>query len=169
MRFVAVIAIWVILIGGLQLFLGHRQSLAPMKNHTQAHATGLYRLDITSTFTAKTDPFALNIEGDDSSSAVVIQLGGHDIFKTNETIEAGRAITITPLPDLKVGKNEFYIEISPPLDQAQQAQAVRIRLFQDDRLIQQKSFWSEPGERLVGTFTVAIAEQPAQENSGHDH
>lgn len=166
MRFVAVIVIWIILIGGLQLFLGHRRSLAPIENYIQAHASGLYRLDITSTFTAKPDPFALNIENDNSSSAVVIQLGGHDIFNTNESIEAGRAITITPLPDLQIGKNEFYIEINPPLDQAQ---AVRIRLFQDDRLIQQKSFWSEPGERLVGTFTVDISEHATQEDSDHDH
>lgn len=169
MRFIAIIIIWVVLIGGLKLFLNHRQALIPMQTLTRNHATGQYRLELTSTFTAKEDPFALQVTENSTSSAVVIQLGGKNLFPANRSIEAGKALEITPLPDLVVGLNEFYIEANPPTDQAQQSQALRLRLFQDDHLIDQKSFWSEPGGRLAGTFTVTIAETLSQEHDDHDH
>jgi hypothetical protein len=165
MRFIAIIIIWVVLIGGLKLFLGHRQALVPLQSQIRNQVTGDYRLDLTSTFTAQEDPFALNVDQTESTSAVVIQLGGQDIFPKNKTIEAGKVLNVRDLPDLVLGRNEFYIEVNPPTDQAQKAQAVRLRFFQGDQLMQQKSFWSEPGERLAGTFTVTIAE--AHEN--HDH
>ena len=132
-------------------------------------AKGQYRLDCTATFTATPDPFTLDSDGAQNALAGMIQLEGKTIFQASDSIQAGQVISITPLPDLKAGLNEFYFEFSPPMTDAHTARAVRLRFFRDEFELQDETYWAEPGEQLAGSFIVNIIEEENQDDREHDH
>lgn len=169
MRFVAVIFIWIILIGGLKLFLSARQTPRDIEQPQPTSAQNDYHLDFTCTFTAKPDPFALDVDETHGALAVSILLAGQILYQATDAIEAGQIITVTPLPDLKIGKNEFYIEGHPPVDHADKAHAMRLRFYRNNQVLQEKTFWADSGESVTGSFIVSIDESESVEADDHGH
>ena len=158
MRIVWVILIWLAVIGGLKLYMSQRRQAAPLQTLQFKKAKEHYSLHIAVTFAVEPDPFALQTEEAQSAAALLLRLKGKDILRVTDRLEAGKVIVVEPVPDLVIGRNEFYLEANPPLDQADRAHAVRIRIHRDKEPISEQTLWSTPGVRLARTFSLEIAE-----------
>lgn len=165
-RFVYVLLVWGVLLGGLQGFLrlrGHAPKTLVAERET---ATGAYRLEVTLTFAVEPDPFALVTDANDRPPALVIQLQGQDILRVTDRLEAGRPLVVTSVPGLKSGVNEFLVAAYPPQEEAWSANALRLRVLQDQRVLADHTVWSIPPEPILATMVVDI---PAAAQSEEDH
>lgn len=168
LRFVYVILIWVVLFGGLQLFLQTRSQGRVVSIPDVEVASGQYRLEITTTFAVEPDPFALAVDVNDLAPALLVQLEGRPLVTITDRLEAGKPVIVQPLTGVKVGRNEFLVKAHPPSAQAQRANALRLSLFRDEKLLAERSVWSTPPEPLVATITVEV-EPEVEEDADYDH
>ena len=149
-------------------------------------AEGRFHVDLTFTFDANADIF--------TTDSVLLQLhGGRELLRSQDPVSAGTILTIDPVEGIVVGANEFYLKVSTaeaeqlendefslspsPQDQepaeaggpsADKSRAVRIRVFRDDVLMVEQTFWSEPGQAVDGVLVIEVpgaGDQPAQ----HQH
>ena len=167
-RFVYVLLIWVVLLGGLQLFLQTRSQGRVVSVPEVEVASGQYRLEVTTTFAVEPDPFALSVDVNDLAPALLVQLEGRALVTITDRLEAGKPIIVQPLTGMKVGRNEFLVKAHPPPAQAQRANALRLSLFRDEKLLAERSSWSIPPEPLVATITVEV-EPEVEKETDHDH
>ena len=163
MRFLTVIVIWMVFVGGLSFYMNQREEAGAVREFQTIEAQGVYRLEITTSFDAEPDPFALDIDDTANPSALLVQLGGEEILRREEGVKAGSSIVVSPIEGLTVGRNEFYIEASPPLDLAERSHAVRVRVFRDETALLDRTFWTEPGVRLATAFEIDIQSESAGE------
>jgi len=168
MRFALVALIWLIMVGGLTLYIRQRDSRLPPAIQTPtAEAVPLedYVLEITPTFSPEPDPFALKGDPADSAS-LVVRLGGRELFSTGKALTAGRTITVQPLTGLVAGHNELYLQAAPPPGEALQDHAVRVRLLQGARLIFDQTLWGVSGATVAGAIPFNLDKRA---EAGHDH
>ena len=170
MRFVLSIVVWLIIVGGLVFYMHQREdttgSLPPIIEPKAAEVS--YSLVLTPTFSIEPDPFAIRLDDQTESPALLVRLGDREILRIADRLEAGDPIRIDPIPGLMMGVNEFYIEANPPLESTQKSRAIRIQVFQNERVASDTTLWSEPGAKVNGTFRFEIA-QPEKEKSDHEH
>jgi hypothetical protein len=168
LRIVWAAVIWVVFAGGLMTYMLQRGSVAqtPAEAVTIETAQGVYTLVVTTTFAAQPDPFALTAGGE-APAALQIRMGSRVFFHKTDDIMPGRPMRVTIHEGLVKGANELFIEASPPLDSADQAQAVRLQLLRDELMVAQETFWAEPGENISKTFRFTI--EARQEEAQHDH
>lgn len=167
MRIVLVAITWVVLVGGLALYMNQRSGAAVVVTHDRAAAAGVYRIQLTPTFGATPDPFALRLDENAASAALVVRLNGEEIYRATDRLGAGAVVEVSPVPGLRVGENELYIEAAPPMDEAGQAHALRVEVFRDEAPLVDETIWSAPGVRLAAPLRVTIAD--AEEASAHAH
>jgi anaerobic selenocysteine-containing dehydrogenase len=129
-------------------------------------AQGVYTLVVTTTFSAQPDPFALTAGGE-APAALQIRMGSRVLLHKTDDIMPGRPMRVTIDEGLAKGTNELFIEASPPLDSADQAQAVRLQLLRDELTVAQDTFWADPGENISKTFRFDIEKR--HEDTEHDH
>jgi hypothetical protein len=168
-RFLVIIIIWVSLIGGLFLWLNLTAPLFNAIVIVDDIATGKFDLEITTTFTGKPDPFALQLDDNDKASALTVLLKGTPIFIATDNVTGGIPIVTKDIDNIIVGKNEFYIEATIPLALASQVHAIRLRITRDGFEVAQKSFWTIPGVKLQTSFILDIEADQRQEDDHHDH
>jgi hypothetical protein len=148
----------------------HRDSavLQPEASFHLKEAEGNYALAVTTTFTLEPDPFAVQTDTGDQSSALLVRLGRRTLLRITDRLEAGSTLRVEPLTGLVSGENEIYLEAHPPLDQFGKSHAVRVQILQDNQLIAEETFWSSPGGRVTGTFRFNLAAAREQDED-HDH
>ncbi len=169
MRLVVAAVVWMTMVGGLSAFMNHRVAVAPAQRLDLREATGVFRLEVTPSFEAQPDPFALITEEGERPAALRVSLNGSEVVRLDETVAGGGAIVVEPVPGLVEGRNEFFIEANPPVEHADKSHAVRVRLTQDGKPLADRTFWSEPGIRLTASFEADLTlEQPPEENR-HGH
>ncbi|MBI5569320.1 MAG: hypothetical protein HY914_05180 [Desulfomonile tiedjei] len=169
MRPLVAALIWLILLGGLTLYMTARQGPNRAISQELSRAEGLYSLVLTPTFDVEPDPFALQTDSSEKPAALVVKLNGTELVRMVEKVEGGKTIRVEPIKGLVQGKNEFYFEASPLIPEAQRSEALRVRILRDGRIIEDRSFWSEDGVRIAETFSVNLeTSKPSQEN-GHEH
>jgi len=159
LRLIAAAAISTIILGGLTLFMERRERLSGEGTavaQTTA-ATGKFSVDLTLSFTAAAaDPFAVAAEVGGRQPVLKVQLNGQQLLSATTAPPAGELIQIADPRGIVVGKNEFLVEADPPLDEANRAHAVRLRVLRDGAPIAEQTVWSEPGARLVARFEVVV-------------
>jgi hypothetical protein len=138
----------------------------PANEITTERAQGVYTLVVTTTFAAQPDPFALTAGGE-APTALQIRMGSRVLLQKTDDIMAGRPMHVTIDEGLAKGTNELFIEVSPPLDSADRAQAVRIQLMRDELTVAQDTFWSDPGENISKTFRFDIEKRHTDTEHGH--
>lgn len=126
----------------------------------ETQADGTYSIEVTLTFDAGPDAFAL--EADDAPS-VLIEQRGKEILRRTESVEAGVAM-VAEAPSIVVGRNEFYIASSPADNDATKVRIARIRVLRNGDEIAKHWIESEPGLAVEGTFAIDVAE-----SDGHAH
>jgi hypothetical protein len=167
MRFLLVIAIWLVMVGGLYQYIAWRDGAvaAPAAVFAMAQASeGEFSLELTPTFSLEEDPFALKIgEGPDTSLEIL--LNGRPLKVPDEDLQRGRPFTITAIEGVLLGHNEIYIKASPPVAESSLDHAMRIRVLDQGVVLADYSLWSSEGELVSGTVGFDTKEKEA----GHDH
>lgn len=168
MRIAMTALVWLILVGGLSLYIQQRDSRLPpaiLIPVTEAAPREDYALEITPTFSPEPDHFAL--QGDPAASAsLVVRLGERELFRSWQALPAGKTIAVKPLDGLVVGHNELYLQASPPASEALLDHAVRVRLLQGARVIFDQTLWGVSGATVAGAIPFNLEKRA---EAGHDH
>jgi hypothetical protein len=112
--------------------------------------------------------------------SVLLSLHGDTpLLRIEEDVPAGTVLVVDPVEGIVVGENEFYLKVatgeaesggesafSLPGDETSdeslpaedRSRAVRVRVFQDDQLLAEKTLWSAPGQAVDGIITVHVAD-----------
>lgn len=168
MRLILTALVWLLIVGGLSLYIRQRDAhlVAPAKAHIAARVQGEnYALEITPTFGAEADPFALQDEGP-KPSTLLVRLGGLDIFRQDQPLARGETLRIAPLEGLLAGQNELFFEASPSFEESHLAHALRVQLLRDGVELFDRTLWSEAGAKVTGSLDFLL-QQPAE--APHDH
>ncbi|MGB3222572.1 MAG: hypothetical protein WBB23_07205 [Desulforhopalus sp.] len=168
MRFVLTALIWLLLLGGLSLYIFQRdrRTQAPIQAPVMQEASGQnFILEITPTFSPQPDPFALQGEAGDSPS-LVVRTSRQELFRAEADLERGVPVQVQPVHGLVEGRNELYLQGTPPLSEAHRDHAVRVRLLQDSRVVTDQTIWGGGGTGVAGTISFTLT--PMAENA-HDH
>ena len=172
MRPLAVILIWVVILGGLAIYMQSRQYFSPPEGNIYViqPAPGKFSLEITPTFEAAggVDPFALEPV---AKPAFVLSLRGLEIVRYAETIPAGRSVEVTWDLDsspLEVGGNEFHVQTTTPPADPNAVHGVRLRLLRDGAEVDSRTLWSQPGKPVEGVFPIQL-DRPWADDREHAH
>jgi len=156
-RLVIAAIIWIIFIGGLSVYMQARESLEMAPDKTLQTAMGKFTIQVTTTFAPVPDPFALKTH-EESSSSLTVKLHGVKVLGPDSQTGADRFVFREDLPQLLAGKNEFYVEAYPDLRATDKAGALRVEIMRDGVVLADRTFWSEPGERIAGALSTTVPE-----------
>lgn len=162
-------AVWVAFAGGVAAYMhlrhapeGPRKAMADQPRA----ADRAYALELTLTFDAQPDPFALDAGGGDVPPVVSVRLNGVVVAALTETGGPGIPWHKDQIPGVAAGANELLIEASPPMGGPGARHAARIRLLTEGQPVADATFWSEAGAKITGTLPFEIRQA---EEDGHDH
>ena len=168
MRFLMVVAIWIVIVGGLWNYISHRDA-----NRERIVATtpidltveGHYALEITPTFSTEEDPFALQTS-DTTTSSFEIKLNGSTLDMNAVELQRGESIRTENVSGVLEGHNEIYVNASPPLSENTMEHGIRVKFYQDNTLIVDRTVWADQGAIVSGTISF---NQRETEEASHDH
>ena len=174
MRPLLAIAVIAVALGSVKAYTSFVGS-ATGRDHGQFQETdaeGRFHLELTLSFDARGDAF--------NPESVLLKLhGGRILLQIEEPVPAGRVLVVDPVEGIVVGTNEFYLKVatgeaesggesvfSLPGDETSdeslpagdRSRAVRVRIFQDDQLVAEKTLWSEPGQAVEGIIALHVAD-----------
>jgi hypothetical protein len=154
MRIFVAVIVWVIFIGGLSLYMKHRGFVDYSTNNLYEfqQVEQVYALEVTPSFILESDPFALAMDIHNSSPALLIRLGEHELFNIGAPLTTTETFKVEPLHNLIVGQNEIYVEATPPTNHFSTYNALRIRVLKNGYPFVEKTLWSPPGAKVAGTF-----------------
>lgn len=145
-------------------------------------AEGKFSIEITLTFEPQPDAF-----GFDKQTEAIVRFGARDLLSDGIKLSAGAPTIIDDVPEVKVGRNEFYVEFrGGDVSLAENdgfsfgeeskaggfknlvSRAVRIRVLRDGASIDgaETTLWSEPGQPVAGLVVVDV---PAAGEENHVH
>lgn len=156
MRPVAALLIWIVLVGGLWAYMNTRGSIREAASFKPTVARGSFQLEVTPTFSAEPDPFALQTDDETKAPALTVRVNGLEVLRLSGDVAEGVPIRVEPLKGLVEGRNELYVEASPPIHAVGKSHAVRVRILRDGEVLASHSFWSEPGSKISTTFPVEL-------------
>ncbi len=168
MRFIISALIWLILIGGLSFYIQQRDSRvipAAQAQMTVKLEAAAFALEITPTFGAEADPFALLDEGQ-RPATLLVRLAGQEIYRGEQPLTRGATLRIEPLQGLVVGSNELFFEASPAFEESHLNHALRVRLLRGGVMQLDETLWSEAGAKVSGTIDFTL-EDVAEADYGH--
>jgi hypothetical protein len=142
--------------------MGARATIQAPEAIEQEKSSLDYSLEITPTFTAQEDPYALDT-GDKRTPVLTVKLNGSTILERYNDVERGESIQLEKVTGLVRGWNEFHIEASTSGSEYSRARALRFRLFQGLNPVLERTLWAAPGERLSGAIPYGIELEPGKE------
>lgn len=166
MRFTLTALAWLLMLGGLSLYIHQRdrQKPAPLQAPLQQGLSDQeFTLELTATFSPEADPFAL--QGDAATAPLVVRTAAQELYRA-ASLEPGVALRVNPVPGLVEGRNELYVQAQPPISEAGRDHALRVRLLQDSQVLVDQTLWGQGGSSVAGAipFTLeAHGEEP------HEH
>ncbi len=170
MRPLLAIIISVAIFGGLNLYMQHRvRQKVKVPQVAEQFAAGVYSLDLTFTFQADYDAFAL-----EDDPIVRISFRGEDLLLMQEPVKAGEILYVDQIKNIVAGQddqsgvNEFYYEILTGDTDTSVVHAVRLRLFLDGQIVADHTAWSDPGEPVRGTFRPIVITDEATHGNQQD-
>jgi len=162
MRPLIALAIVVLVFGSVEAYMLFQDSLpvADVAESVVEHAGGKFSVELTLTFDAAPDGFALE------PVSALVQFDGKDLFRSAERIAAGTSIVIDNVKDILAGKNDFYVKIVAADERFDLQHAVRLRVLRNGAPIAEHTLWSDPGEPVEGVVRVDV---PAHVPVSHPH
>ena len=171
MRIIATIIVWVAFIGSMAFYMKQRDVAGYASDDIIQFkkATRVYALELTPSFVPESDPFALNLDNQNTTSPLIVKLGDREIFRISAPPDTVEYYRIEPLTHLHFGKNEIFVEASPPAGDYFTSNALRIRLMENGHPLAEKTIWSPPGAKISGTFQFNLKENgPEPLREEHD-
>lgn len=172
MRILGAFLAWVVIAGGVHVYLERRAPPPPPEAYVERHAEGVYALEVTPSFGVAPDAFALDLGDGDAKPALVVKLKGKDVLRETKKLEAGKPVLVAPLEGVAIGLNEFYVSANPPSETINRANAVRVRVLRDGQPLggAERTLWSVAGTAVEGTFTLDVPEPAVhKEDDAHGH
>ena len=167
MRLLLPVLIWIVFVGGLWGYIHQRDRVLENRQGTIVQnikeSDKRVNLYLTPTFSAEKDPFALNLESAEGSE-LLVRVNGEQVILPSLALEQGMTAEIADLGNLVEGKNELYLEISPPLSDTNISQALRVLLADENKELLDATVWSEGGALLSGSFVFEISEEVEHEH-----
>lgn len=160
MRPVLVIVLATAILGGMQVFLNANRPVAADQHEglKLIQASGEYAVDVTLTFEAGPDEFAIDAAGD--APSLLVQMNGNELLRRTDTISTDESpIQILGIEGVVVGKNEFFVQASPSDQSSLAAMSARIRITQDGNPVADETIWADGGDILQGTVQLEVAVQ----------
>jgi hypothetical protein len=167
MRFVAVMLICAGLLGSVAWcqFMLTREVRVDITREANGHAEhapaesagGVFRLELTPTFNAADDPFAVRTDPSQATSRLRVSRG--DTVVLDHTRDLRRHESIVAGDLAFTGQEvELFVRATPAADEAAHSCAVRLRLFNSQgALCDDVTLWSQGGGRAVaGTVTLRL-------------
>jgi hypothetical protein len=168
-RILLAIAVWVVVVGGTSLYLRlHEARASANRPVVVERLVAGYRLELTPTFAAAPDPFALQLDASATAPALVVKLNGEELLRRTDTVAAGEVIVLEELPQLRAGENEIFIEAAPPGEAALQSHALRVRVAHGAEMVADQTLWSTPGAALSGGVRFTAGDTAAA-GDAHEH
>jgi hypothetical protein len=153
MRPLLAFAVVIVILGGLQLYMTFRPQARREAARAEVQAAGQFAVEITLTFDAGPDEFALDVS---DAPSLFVQLRGHDLLRRSDPIEAGSQINVESVDGIVVGANEFFVQATPQDTTANVARAVRVRILRDGQPLADDTLWAEPGDVVQGAVVVDV-------------
>lgn len=168
MRFLLCIVIWIIFVGGLWVYTWQRDARlpdSPLAAPPVETVQGNYRLEITPTFSAETDPFALQADTPKTDS-IELRLNGQLLQQPDEAIIRGKILKILNIPVMLTGYNEIFVSASPPISETDLDHGIRVRLLDGETIIVDDTIWAGSGARVSGSVGFQMSMKVDDE---HEH
>lgn len=168
MRLILVVAIWIVIVGGMWTYVWQRDAAVvgtAVEKPVIELSSQKYSLEITPTFSVEEDPFALDTS-ETGSEQLELRLNGTQVTLANIQLERGQSQLIENLQGVVDGHNEIYLKASPPLSQHMLNHGIRLRLLEDGAAIVDQTIWNSRGSLVSGT--IAFESGSAKEDD-HDH
>lgn len=133
--------------------------------HETTTAEREYVLELTPTFEARADPFALRPATGGDAARLRVRRGDRELLRVTEDVRRGEPIRSEMVRfDTANRVVRLYVEGTPSTDEARRACALRIRMLTaDDVLCGEATLWSEGNGQTV-SGEVALALDPKLES-----
>lgn len=167
MRFALTALAWLLMFGGLGLYiqLRDRHRPAPIQAPARQVVTRQdFTLEITPTFSPEPDPFALQ-DPTTTAAPLVVRTAERELFRAAR-LEPGVPVRVHPVNGLVEGRNELYLQAQPPLSEADRDHAVRVRLLRNGQVVVDQTLWGQSGANVAGTIPFTLSKVPEE---SHDH
>ena len=159
MRFVLVILIWVVFVGGLFAYTSRRADLssapAVLPPALDAQAGARISLELTPTFSSTVDPFARRSDTE-PPAPLTVRVNGQPLKPLPGELHHGRPVMIETPPSLRAGTNEILVTASPPLEDGSAAHGIRVRVLDGRRPIVDRTIWADGGARVSGVVSFEL-------------
>jgi len=168
MRFLLCIVIWIVFVGGLWVYIWHRDAKlpdSPLPAPPVETVKGNYRLEITPTFSVETDPFALQTDAPVTAS-IELRLNGQLLQQPDEAISRGKTLKLFNIPELSTGFNEIFVSASPPISETELDHGIRVRLLDGETILVDDTVWAGRGARVSGSVSFQTSLKMDDE---HEH
>lgn len=166
MRFILSLVIWFLFVGGLYLYItGRDNSLARSGGATPApiqRQAASVVLELTPTFSAQEDPFALRTEK--PADPLEIRVNGSVVPVGARPVSRGKTIVIDDVSAALGEVNEVFVKASPPVAESSLDHGVRVRLLSRGSVLADETIWSSGGGLVSGTVSFSTEGQ-----GGTDH
>jgi hypothetical protein len=114
-------------------------------------AAGKFAVELTLSFDAAKDDFALNDE-----PAVVVRMAGQDLLRADQAVTSGEPLQASDVAGIVQGRNAFYLRATPTQEFISRPCAARLRILRDEAIIGESTLWSLPGGLVQGELTVEV-------------
>jgi hypothetical protein len=151
-RLLTALVFAVVILGGLKLYLGRLSRVAVPQIELPTMIEDRLRIDVTLTFDASPDPFALSGE---QPNSIRVTCNGTPVLERHDAVPAGTPLQFDGMVPIAPGKNEFYVTAHPQ-ENDEQERAVRIRVSRGARVLAEQTLWSDPGAPVAGPVIVSI-------------
>lgn len=168
MRFLLVVTIWVVIVGGLWSYISNRDARRQhitAKTPVDLSVEGQFAIEVTPTFSIEDDPFALTTS-DSSVPPLELKLNGKAIDINGLEVLRGQSIRFEDVVGVLAGHNEIYVTASPPISENTLEQGIRVKLYEDRTLVVDQTIWTDQGALVSGTISFSHSQN---EEGSHDH
>lgn len=168
MRFLLVVTIWVVIVGGLWSFISHRDTRRQQitaNTPVDLSVEGQFAIEVTPTFSTEDDPFALTTS-ESTSPPFEVKINGTTIDMNVSEVLRGQTIRYENVVGVLAGHNEIYVTASPPLSENTLEHGIRVKLYEDSSLVVDKTVWAGQGAIVSGTISFSHSQK---KEGNHDH
>mgnify|MGYP006306966333 CR=1 FL=1 len=159
-RIATAMAVCILFLSGVTWYMSSRNlGKSGESNAVELQAAeARYDLEVTPTFSAKRDPFALRTDDREEEAALSVRLGDREILAVKQDAPAGQPIVVHHIEGLVRGWNELYLQAAPPADAYGVRHFVHMRLLRDGAPVAEKTFWSDGGALVAGSVKFRVEE-----------
>ncbi len=168
MRFLLVLVLWFVFVGGLKTYTWQRDAATRQVVASPIHTellSGNWALELTPTFSAEDDPFALQTD-ETENTPIAVSLNATPVELGALAIARGDTLRIDNLGELHPGHNEIYIKASPPLNESGLNHGIRVRMLEGEAVLADETIWSNRGSLVSGSVTFKLK---TDTEGSHDH